>query len=95
MSRFFALLCLLLFFAPPAHAGLAEAREVARLNNCPPKKVEVFQSLLGSQGKTIYQVSCNLPKTTGTEGASGSDAVLIGCAQSLCEFIRPVSAEKK
>lgn len=95
MFRFFTLLFVTLLFAHPAHAGQAEAREVARLNNCPPKKVEVFQSLLGSQGKIIYQVSCNLPKTTGAEGGSGPDAVLIGCAQSLCELIRPVSAEKK
>lgn len=63
------------------------------MNNCQPKKIEVVQNTLGSQGKTIYRVTCNLPKMA-EESASRADAVLIGCDQSLCEFIRPVSAEK-
>ena len=88
----FGLLCAL---SAPAHAGAAEAREAARLNNCIPKKVEVYQNALGSEGRTIYQVSCTLPKTAEGEGAKGPDAVLIGCAQSLCTLIRPVSSEKK
>ena len=86
--------CVALFLAPAASAGTSEAREVARLNNCPPKKIEVVQNFLGSPGKTVYQVACNLPKTTG-ESASGPDAVLIGCDQTLCTLIRPVSADKK
>lgn len=95
MFRLFAILCLGLFFARPAFAGPSDAREVARLNNCTPKKIEVVQALLGSSGKTVYQVTCNLPKTTGTSGAKGPDAVLIGCDQSLCTLMRPVSSEKK
>lgn len=95
MFRAFALFCFALLLAPSAYAGTSEAREVARLNNCPVKKIEVYQSQLGSMGKTVYQVTCNLPKTSGSESASGPDALLIGCDQSLCELIRPVSADKK
>jgi hypothetical protein len=91
---FFCLPCLALFLAHPAYAGQSEAREVARLNNCPPKKIEVVQNFLGSAGKTVYRVTCNLPKTT-EEGAGGPDAVLIGCDQTLCTLMRPVSTEKK
>ncbi|MFA4994066.1 MAG: hypothetical protein WC521_02040 [Bdellovibrionales bacterium] len=95
MFRPFATLTLVFFFAAPAFAGTSEVREVARLNNCPPKKIEVVQNFLGGAGKTVYQVSCNLPKMTGSESASGSDAILIGCDQSLCTLMRPISAEKK
>jgi len=95
MSRTFITFCLALFLAHPAFAGTSEVREVARLNNCPPKKIEVAQNFLGGEGKTVYQVTCNLPKTTASESATGPDAILIGCNQSLCALIRPVSAEKK
>ena len=95
MYRLIPFLCVALVIASPAHADQAEAREVARLNNCPPKKIEIYQNLLGSQGKVIYQVTCNMPKMAGSDTASGPDAVLIGCDQSLCELIRPVSADKK
>ena len=95
MLRLCLIVSLTLLIASPAHAGPAEAREVARLNNCPPKKIDVYQSLLGSEGKVIYQVTCNLPKTASSDSATGPDAILIGCDQSLCELIRPVSADKK
>lgn len=95
MSRLFTILAFCLFLALPAYAGTAEVREAARTNNCTPKKIEVVQNFLGGTGKTVYQVSCTLPKTTGSESASGPDAILIGCDQSLCTLMRPVSAEKK
>jgi hypothetical protein len=94
MFRVLVILCFGLFFASPSFAGQSEAREVARLNNCPPKKIEVVQNFPGSGGKTVYKATCNLPKTAGTESAGGADAILIGCTQSLCTLIRPVSAEK-
>ena len=42
--------------APSAHADQPEAKEVARINNCAPKKIEVYKNTLGSSAKTIYQV---------------------------------------
>jgi hypothetical protein len=95
MFRTFVTFCLVLFLVDPAYAGQSEVREVARLNNCTPKKIEIAQNFLGGEGKTVYQVTCTLPKTTETESAEGPDAILIGCDQSLCTLIRPVSAEKK
>jgi hypothetical protein len=95
MFRSFAILALSFFLAFPAYAGTSEVREVSRINNCAPKKIEVVQNFLGQGGKTVYQVSCNLPKMTGSDSASGPDAILIGCDQSLCTLIRPVSAEKR
>jgi hypothetical protein len=79
----------------PAHAGQPEARELARTNNCTPKKIDVFQNAVGGTGKTIYQVTCNLPKTTDKDSAVGPDALLISCDMSLCEVLRPISLEKK
>jgi hypothetical protein len=83
----------LLALAPTARAGQAEVREVARINNCAPKKIEVYQQSLGLQGAVIYHVDCNMPKATGETG--GPDALLINCNGSLCELLRPVAAEKK
>ncbi|MFA5041363.1 MAG: hypothetical protein WC464_07000 [Bdellovibrionales bacterium] len=91
---FLCLSCIALLSTSNAYAGQSEAREVARLNNCPPKKIEVVKNYLGSTGKTIYQISCTLPKMT-SEDAGGPDAILIGCHQTLCTLIRPLSAEKK
>jgi hypothetical protein len=79
----------------PVYADQPEAREVARINNCPPKKIDVYQSTPGSDGHTIYQVTCTLPKTTDTSAAAGPDALLISCDQSLCELLRPITLEKK
>jgi hypothetical protein len=82
----------LVVYSSSALAGQPEAREVARLNNCPPKKIEVVQNFPGGLGKTVYRVACTLPKTTGSGGA---DALLIECEQSLCTLIRPVSTGSK
>jgi hypothetical protein len=80
--------------ALPAHAGTAEARDVARANNCTPKKIEVFQNSLGTVGKTVYQVTCNLPKSSNAD-KDAPDALLIACQESICSLLRPVSAAKK
>jgi len=78
----------------PAFADQAEAREVARINNCPPKKIEVYQQSLGPEGQTVYRVTCNLPKAADDKSKS-ADTLLIGCHDSLCELLRPYEAEKK
>ena len=81
----------------PAMAGQAEVRDVALANNCTPKKIEVYQQSLGSDGDTIYQVQCNLPKTVGAADGNTktTDALLISCKMNLCELLRPVALEKK
>jgi hypothetical protein len=90
-----AFICLLFLVSLPVYADQPEAREVARINNCTPKKIDVYQNALGSEGKVIYQVTCVIPKTTDTANASGPDALLISCDQSLCEMLRPITLEKK
>ena len=96
----FLLATLFIFFLAVSAtlAGQPEAREMARLNNCLPKKIEVYDNQLGTVGKTIYQVTCNLPKTANKDAgdaASTPDAVLISCDQSLCEFMRPLKLQAK
>ncbi|MDX2028111.1 MAG: hypothetical protein SFW62_05700 [Alphaproteobacteria bacterium] len=80
--------------AYPAFAGTAEVRDVARLNNCTPKKIEVYEQSLGSEARTIYRVTCNMPKAT-NDTAKGADSLLVSCRDSLCQLIRPVAEEKK
>ncbi len=73
------------------HAAVVDAREVARINNCAPKKIEVFQQTLGIEGKTIYRVECNLPKAKDEDTVKLADALLIQCTGSLCGLLRMVN----
>ncbi len=87
--------CLLMLATTSAHADQPEAKEVARINNCPPKKIEVYKNTLGSAAKTIYQVTCNMPKTSDKDSKDAPDSLLISCDQTLCELMRPIVPEKK
>lgn len=80
--------------AHPVWADQSEAKEIARNNNCPPKKIDVFQQSLGQEGQTIYRVQCNVPKTADASTA-GPDELLIGCRDTLCELLRPYQEPKK
>jgi len=78
-----------------AHAATqADAREIARINNCPPKKIDVYQQSLGPNGETIFRVDCLMPKSQGDTGPT-ADALLIKCDQTLCTLLRPLTSEKK
>ncbi len=76
-------------------AAPSDAREVARINNCPPKKIEVFQQTLGIEGKTVYRVECNLPKAKEENAIKTANALLIQCSGSLCGLMRPIGNEEK
>jgi hypothetical protein len=71
----------------------AQAKEVARINNCSPKKVEVYQQTLGIDGKTIYHVDCNVPK--GKSDTPTANALLISCDENLCELLRALPPDTK
>jgi len=72
-----------------------QAREVARMNNCPPKKIEVYQQTLGTDGKTIYRVECNMPKGKGDSSTPTASALLVACDETLCEFQRALPPDTK
>jgi len=76
-------------------AANADAREIARINNCTPKKIEVFKQTLGANGNTIYRVECIVAKSKDENAAKTADAMLVGCQGSLCEIVRPVSSSEK
>jgi hypothetical protein len=83
--------------AQPARADINqnEAGEIARNNNCPPKKIDIYQQSVGAEGSTIYQVACNMPKVSDPNAPKTADALLISCKENLCEVLRPVAAESK
>jgi hypothetical protein len=85
---------LLTLGALSASAGSFEAREAARNSNCTPKKIEIVRQSIGSEGRTIYRVSCTLPKTDDSKAAT-ADALLVQCDGMLCNVLRPVSADDK
>ena len=96
MRSLFLTVIALILMALPAFAGQPEARAVALINNCTPKKIDVYDNSLGSTGKTVYEVTCNLPKTTDKDApTTGPDGLLIGCDGSLCEVMRPISTTAK
>lgn len=83
-------------FASPTYAGQAEARETARMNNCPPKKIEVYRQSMGEGGETVYRVECNLPKMADTTlSGPQASALLVSCENALCHMLRPLESEKK
>ncbi len=94
--RFFVLCVFVALWASvlPAFAGQAEVKDIARQNNCPPKKIDVQHNALGENGRTLYRVTCILPKVTEKEDAP-LDALVIACTGSLCELVRPAEGEKK
>ncbi|MDE2030605.1 MAG: hypothetical protein KGI97_08610 [Alphaproteobacteria bacterium] len=87
--RFLILACAL-FAALPAHADEPQARAVALMNNCPVKKISVYQADPGSMGDTIYRVDCNMPKATDPNAPPAANALLVECDQSLCYLLRAV-----
>jgi len=91
----FALALLGAAFAARADTNQVEAREVARINNCMPKKVAVYQQSVGSEGATLYRVDCAMEKTSDANAAKGADALLISCRENLCELLRPMTGESK
>lgn len=78
----------------PAWADQSEVKEIARNNNCPPKKIDIYQQSLGTEGQVIYRVQCTMPKMV-DEANKGPDELLIGCRDSLCQMLRPYQEEKK
>lgn len=76
-------------------AASSDAREVARINNCSPKKIEVYQQTLGIDGKTVYRVACNIPKAKDEKAGGGADSLLIECTGSLCGLLRSMSSDQK
>jgi len=89
---FVTFLFLLALLSTPSYAGVAEARDVARLNNCAPKKVEIFQQKLGDTLQTIYRVSCIEPKVVDDKAPKSASAMLVRCDGSLCEMLRAVDS---
>lgn len=82
--------------APPSYAGQAEARETARMNNCPPKKIEVYRQNMGESGETVYRIECNMPKMVdATANVPQASALLVSCTNALCHPLRPLESEKK
>ena len=98
MRRLGVALLLAAFLCGGAHlarADQAEVKEIARNNNCPPKKIEVYKQSLGDEGQTIYRVQCTMPKAVGGDASQGPDELLIGCRDTLCALLRPYEEQKK
>ena len=96
-STFIIISILTLGMCSHAQAGQAEARDIAISNNCPPKKIEVYQQALGENGATIYRIQCTLPKTVASadNSAKPPDTLLITCTQNLCDLLKMETLDDK
>lgn len=92
---FFAVLAVIALCPLPCHAGTAEARDIARLNNCLPKKVEIYQQKMGGDAQTIYRVECIEPKVVNENAPKMASAMLVRCDGSICEMLRPFDTTTK
>jgi hypothetical protein len=73
-----ALALLLPVSAARAAGSEAEAKQVAATSNCKPGKITVIRQVPGSNGETIYQVTCtDFPQMF----------VLVRCLQRLCVLL--------
>ncbi|HAX91698.1 MAG TPA: hypothetical protein DCY07_05765 [Rhodospirillaceae bacterium] len=95
MKHLIFLIPLLFWGAGTAHAAPADAREVARINNCIPKKIEVYQQGMGVDSPTTYRVECIAPKTVGENVPKMPPSMLVRCSGSLCEMLRPLTESKQ
>ncbi|NDG05224.1 MAG: hypothetical protein EB121_07775 [Alphaproteobacteria bacterium] len=82
-----------LLLMPTAQSAPADARETARLNNCQPKKLDIYQQTMGSNGSTTYQVECVVAKGK-DDAAKSPDALLIRCEGSICTLLRPTNVKQ-
>ena len=73
------LLLLALTLPAPASAAEADAKEVARNSNCKPGKVEVVRHTTGSNGETVYKITCTDRKEA---------EILVRCWQRTCLLLR-------
>ncbi len=88
--RFAGLYLLLFLIAPDAlAASTAEVRYVSIENNCPPKKIEVYNQKVGDQAEVTYRVECDNEKSV-DETAKTASSIIIRCRYNLCSFVRPV-----
>jgi hypothetical protein len=94
VAKLFILLYVLIGAGVSHAAAPADAREVARNYNCPPKKIEVYQQSLGREGKTVYRVECNLPKAKDEKAIQTATALLVQCDGNLCALLRSVTKDK-
>jgi hypothetical protein len=87
----------ILFAAADARADINQvsAREVARNNNCTPSKIDVYQASLGSEGSTIYQVTCTIPKMADANAPKPASSLLVSCRDNMCSLLRPMTGETK
>ncbi|MDD3182353.1 MAG: hypothetical protein PHD48_06080 [Alphaproteobacteria bacterium] len=86
--------CILLH-AQDTWAGPAEVRETARLNNCTPKKIQVYQQKLGKNALTIYRVDCIEPKAVGENLPKTPDSILVECESSMCRMLRALEEKQQ
>ncbi len=82
---FLGLLALLL--AGTSFAGQAEVRDIAKQNNCIPKKIEILRQSIGLQSDVTYKVECNIPKATDQREGSPT-SITVQCQMSLCQIVR-------
>ncbi|HVY13100.1 MAG TPA: hypothetical protein VHB73_06010 [Alphaproteobacteria bacterium] len=74
--------------ALPAHAGLAEAKELARNYDCQVTNLKLISQQTGADGRALYQADCALPANATEDQKKANNKLTIGCQGALCTLIK-------
>lgn len=78
----------LLTFPLSAHAGMAEAKDLAKSMNCTVKAIVVATKSAGENPTTTYKADCELPQTATADEKKANGSMLIQCEQALCTLLK-------
>ena len=83
------LLALLVSVLPlAAHAGQAEAKDLARSYNCAVQGINLVGQDTGSTASSLYEVTCSLPSTATEDDRKANGKMLIACDGGLCSLYK-------
>lgn len=71
-----------------AHAGMAEAKDLARAMNCQVKNIVVATKSAGENPTTTYKVDCDLPQTATADEKKANGTMLIKCEAAMCSLLK-------
>ncbi len=88
--RFIPVLFVIIASALPltAQAGQAEAKELARNENCVVAGISQIDASTGSTGSVTYKAVCTLPGSLSEDDKKRNGSLTIRCEGAMCSVIK-------
>lgn len=84
----FLIFILLLALPLPAFAGMAEARDLARSQNCQVTAIVPVAMETGAGADTTYKVTCQLAGQMSEELKKANGTLFVRCEAALCWVLK-------